>query len=285
MKPRASAPAAMPRRLKQRARRNWRSGGMTCASCAMRVEKALAKVPGVTRASANLATSKPPASISNDATSSPDALIAAAVKKAGYDATLIAPPETAAPAGRRPPTPPPRPPRAPRTANATSRAANWRPYSAWVQAVLTLPLVAPMVGEWFAHARDAVLPSLQFALASIVQFRVRRALLPRGLPRRAGRRGQHGPARRAGHVGGLRDQHLRTSRCIRATRCICTSEASAVVITLVRFGKWLEARAKRQTTDAIRALNALRPERARIRVDGGGEREVPLAQVRVGTLL
>ena len=43
-------------------------------------------------------------------------------------------------------------------------------------------------------------------------------------------------------------------------------EASAVVITLVRFGKWLEARAKRQTTDAIRALNALRPDRARIRV-------------------
>jgi Cu+-exporting ATPase len=61
-------------------------------------------------------------------------------------------------------------------------------------------------------------------------------------------------------------------------------EASAVVITLVRFGKWLEARAKRQTTDAIRALNALRPERARIRV-GGAEREVPLAQVQVGTVV
>lgn len=61
-------------------------------------------------------------------------------------------------------------------------------------------------------------------------------------------------------------------------------EASAVVITLVRFGKWLEARAKRQTTDAIRALNALRPDRARIRV-GGDERDVPLAQVRVGTVV
>src|SRR5258708_13251597 len=61
-------------------------------------------------------------------------------------------------------------------------------------------------------------------------------------------------------------------------------EAWAVVITLVRFGKWLEARAKRQTTDAIRALNALRPDRARIRV-GTDEREVPLAQVRVGTVV
>ena len=60
-------------------------------------------------------------------------------------------------------------------------------------------------------------------------------------------------------------------------------EASAVVITLVRFGKWLEARAKRQTTDAIRALNALRPERARIRdAATGTERDVALAEVRVG---
>jgi len=40
-------------------------------------------------------------------------------------------------------------------------------------------------------------------------------------------------------------------------------EASAVIITLVLLGKWLEARAKRQTTQAIRALNALRPEVAR----------------------
>ena len=42
-------------------------------------------------------------------------------------------------------------------------------------------------------------------------------------------------------------------------------EASAAVITLVLLGKWLEERAKRQTTDAIRALNALRPATARVR--------------------
>jgi Cu+-exporting ATPase len=61
-------------------------------------------------------------------------------------------------------------------------------------------------------------------------------------------------------------------------------EASAVVITLVRLGKWLEARAKRQTTASIRALAALRPERARI-VDAAGEREVALARVKVGDRL
>jgi Cu+-exporting ATPase len=58
-------------------------------------------------------------------------------------------------------------------------------------------------------------------------------------------------------------------------------EASAVVLTLVRLGKWLEARAKHQTTEALRALNALRPQTARVRT-AQGEREVPLAQVRVG---
>jgi Cu+-exporting ATPase len=45
-------------------------------------------------------------------------------------------------------------------------------------------------------------------------------------------------------------------------------EASAVVITLVLLGKWLEARAKRQTAAAIRALQVLRPESARVRRDG-----------------
>ncbi|MFP5340649.1 MAG: copper-translocating P-type ATPase, partial [Gammaproteobacteria bacterium] len=55
-------------------------------------------------------------------------------------------------------------------------------------------------------------------------------------------------------------------------------EASAVIMTLVLLGKWLEARAKRQTTEAIRALNALRPETARVRRNGQ-EWEVPVSHV------
>ena len=54
-------------------------------------------------------------------------------------------------------------------------------------------------------------------------------------------------------------------------------ESAAVVITLVLFGKWLETRAKRQTTDAIRALHALRPDTARVQRDGA-EVDVPLAR-------
>ena len=58
-------------------------------------------------------------------------------------------------------------------------------------------------------------------------------------------------------------------------------EASAAVITLVLLGKWLEGRAKRQTTEAIRALNALRPATARLQRDGV-EVEVPVEAVVVG---
>ncbi|MYN21243.1 heavy metal translocating P-type ATPase, partial [Rugamonas sp. FT107W] len=61
-------------------------------------------------------------------------------------------------------------------------------------------------------------------------------------------------------------------------------EASAVVITLILLGKWLEARAKRQTTSAIRALQVLRPESARVR-RGEQDVEVPIADVRPGELV
>ena len=246
-------------------------GGMTCASCAMRVEKALAKVPGVASASVNLATETATVNLSDAATEA-EALIAA-VKKAGYEASLIAPPDTtpaednagsALPADRK-------------------REQTRRELAAVLaSAVLTLPLAAPMIGEWFGvHVMLA--PWLQFGLASIVQFvfgarfyraayrAVRAGAGNMDLLVALGTSAAYGISvyELATHPGDMMHLYF---------------EASAVVITLVRFGKWLEARAKRQTTDAIRALNALRPDRARIRV-GADERDVPLAQVRVGTVV
>ncbi|MFM0171493.1 heavy metal translocating P-type ATPase [Paraburkholderia sediminicola] len=246
-------------------------GGMTCASCAMRVEKALAKVPGVVGASVNLATETATVNL-DGVTAAPDALIAA-VKKAGYEATLIVPPDTSAAtdhAGHAAP--------ADRKRDQTRRELA----AVLASAGLTLPLVAPMVGEWFGlHAMLS--PWLQLALASIVQFvfgarfyraayrAVRAGAGNMDLLVALGTSAAYGISvyELATHPGDMMHLYF---------------EASAVVITLVRFGKWLEARAKRQTTDAIRALNALRPDRARIRI-GGEERDVPLAQVRVGTVV
>ncbi|MEZ2305838.1 heavy metal translocating P-type ATPase [Paraburkholderia sp. RCC_158] len=259
-------------------------GGMTCASCAMRVEKALAKVPGVAGASVNLATETASVNLMSDAATgaavTADALIAA-VKKAGYEAALVAPPDTApesvdaGPSGASGAA-------APSAAERKRSEARRELAAVLVCALLTLPLIVPMIAAWFGT--EAMLPVwLQFGLASVVQFvfgaRFYRAAY------RAVRAG-------AGNMDLLVALGTSAAYGISVYQLArhpdnamhLYFEASAVVITLVRFGKWLEARAKRQTTDAIRALQALRPERARIRV-GAGEREVPLAQVTVGSVV
>jgi P-type Cu+ transporter len=61
-------------------------------------------------------------------------------------------------------------------------------------------------------------------------------------------------------------------------------EASSVVLTLVLLGKLLEGRAKRQMADAIRGLAALRPDTARILLDGA-ETELPIGRVRRGDVV
>jgi P-type Cu+ transporter len=94
----------------------------------------------------------------------------------------------------------------------------------------------------------------QFAARHAGAVLARRALLPRRLEGAARRHRQHGPAGGAGHQRRLWPEPglLWTRR--EATAPHLYFEASAVVITLVLLGKWLEARAKRQTTEAIRAL-------------------------------
>ncbi|MFM0341075.1 heavy metal translocating P-type ATPase [Paraburkholderia fungorum] len=266
----ASAAVAAPAQLSQLSQAaELAIGGMTCASCALRVEKALAKVPGVAGASVNLATETATVNLS-DAALDPNALIEA-VTKAGYDAALVTPQDALSP---------------PEIANAPAASKPDKTrrelFAVLAAAALTLPLLVPMVGEWFGlHAMLS--PWLQLGLASVVQFvfgarfyraayrAVRAGAGNMDLLVALGTSAAYGISvyEMATHPGDMAHLYF---------------EASAVVITLVRFGKWLEARAKRQTTDAIRALNALRPDRARIRV-GAEEREVPLAQVRVGTLV
>ncbi|MEX3527356.1 MAG: heavy metal translocating P-type ATPase [Burkholderia sp.] len=252
-------------------------GGMTCASCSGRVEKALAQGPGVSRVSVNLATER--ASVNAEAAVSAAQLIAA-VEKAGYRATPVAgSPDSSgtAPAAAASPT-------VPRPSAESRKAAEARRDLLLLigSAVLTLPLVAPMVAAPFGLSFMLPAP-LEFVLAAIVQF---------GFGARFYRAAWHALRARAGNMDLL--VALGTSAAFGLSIWQMLREpgqaghlyfeAAAVIITLVRFGKWLEARAKRQTTDAIRALNALRPDRARI-VEQGVEREVPLAQVRVGSIV
>ncbi|WP_217590285.1 heavy metal translocating P-type ATPase [Burkholderia sp. GbtcB21] len=248
-------------------------GGMTCASCAGRVEKALAAVPGVARASVNLATER--ASV-HGAGALDAATLIAAVTTAGYRASLAAAPSAdATPGADAQPASPAQDP----DARKRREAVRERNLVIW-SAVLSAPLVAPMLVAPFGI--DLMLPGwLQLVLASIVQF---------GFGARFYRAAWHAVKARAGNMDLL--VALGTSAAYGLSLWMLLRdpahpghlyfEASAVIVTLVRFGKWLESRAKRQTTEAIRALNALRPDRARV-VEHGVERDVPLAQVRVGT--
>ncbi len=229
-----------------------RIDGMTCASCSARVERALLKVPGVLRASVNLATEH--AEVIGDASA---AALQRAVHDAGYEAHDL-------PAAE-PEAPPP-------------LASAWPVIAA---ALLSAPLLLPMlVAPFVADAHGWMLSGwLQLALATPVQF---------VLGARFYRAGWH--ALRSGSANMDVLVALGTSAAwglslVQLLRDHGTAhlyfESAAVVITLVLLGKWLEARAKRQTTDAIRALNALRPATARVRRDGA-EHEVAIAALRVG---
>jgi Cu+-exporting ATPase len=231
---------------------------MSCASCVGRVEKALLKVPGVTAVSVNLATER--ATVERLA-SVPVSALVAAVGKAGY-AAHDAKQAVAAPA-------------------AAARWPDWWPVA--LGGVLTVPLVAPMLLQWLGIAW---MPGgwTQLALATPVQF---------GLGWRFYRAGWKAVRAGAGNMDLL--VALGTSAAYGLSVYLLWRhaghgmphlyfEASAAVITLVLLGKWLEGRAKRQTADAIRALNALRPATARVQ-RGDAEVEVPVEQVQPGDLV
>ncbi|PZP90848.1 MAG: copper-transporting ATPase [Variovorax paradoxus] len=233
-------------------------GGMTCASCVGRVEKALRKVPGVLEAQVNLATEQAQVKLADDRVDA--SVLVAAVEKAGYQAQPL---------------------RSGNSSGATSGRGDAAPlWPVLLAAALSLPLVLPMIGMLFG--RDWMLPGwLQLALATPVQFWLGARFYRAGWKAvRAGAGNMDLLVALGTSAGYGLSVYLLLAHAAHGTPHLYF-EASAVVITLVLLGKWLEARAKRQTTDAIRALNALRPEYARVRRDGQ-EHEVPVAEVHSG---
>lgn len=231
--------------------------GMTCASCVSRVEKALTRVPGVVSAAVNLATEAAQVSVLRGAATRSE--LEAAVRAAGYGVRAVTP----AGSTKVPP------------------AAPWWPVA--VAAVLSLPLVVPMVGAMIG--RHWMLDGwLQLALATPVQFwlgaRFYRAAW-KALKARTGNMDLL-VALGTSAAFGLSVYELLAHPANGMPKLYF--EASAVVITLVLLGKWLEARSKRMATDAIRALNALRPEVARVLKDGA-EREVAIDAVVAGDVV
>jgi len=231
--------------------------GMTCASCVSRVEKALKQVPGVVSAQVNLATESAQVKLAGRDTDI--GALVAAVEKAGYTA------RAAAAEGQTPSAVPPR--------------REWLPVA--LAALLSAPLVLQMFGALFGF--EWMLDGwLQFALATPVQFWLGGRFYRAGWKALKAGTGNMDLLVALGTTAGY---GLSVYQLLRhGGHGHLYFEASAVVITLVLLGKWLEVRAKRQTTEAIRALNALRPERARVR-RGGADVDMPVAQVKVGDIV
>ncbi len=231
--------------------------GMTCASCAGRVEKALARVPGVLEASVNLATEMADVRVVPGEVDA--ARLVAVVEKAGYGAIPVVADGA---------------PSAPATTPRLSAGA-----AVVAGALLSAPLLLPMLLAPFGV--HAMLDGRwQWLLATPVQFVLGARFYRAAWGALRARTGNMDLLIAIGTSAayGLSVYELLAGRGHPAHLYF---EASAVVITLVLLGKWLEARAKRQTTAAIRALQALRPERATVRRDGR-ELELPIVRVIVG---
>ena len=231
--------------------------GMTCASCAGRVERALGKVPGVQNVSVNLANERAHVDVLGQI--DPNVLIAA-VDKAGYTATLPHS-QTAT------------------DANQTRRLQRER---GWLllAILLALPLVVPMLAAPFGL--HWMLPAwVQFALATPVQFIVGARFYTAAWKAVRAGAGNMDVLVAIGTSAGYGLSLYTWLSAPARTAPHLYFEASAVVIALVLLGKYLESRAKRQTASAIRALEALRPERA-IRLRDGREEDVAISALRLG---
>ena len=238
-------------------------GGMTCASCVARVERAIAKVPGVESVSVNLATESARVtwtpSQAEQEIQTQQARLRRAVRDAGYE------------------------PLAAEHLEQISQGpwAGFMPVA--IGLLLSTPLVLPMLGD--VLGQHWMLPALwQFLLATPVQF---------VLGARFYKAGWHALLAGTGNMDLLVALGTSAGWALSVWLWLTAPagamvhlyfEGSAVVITLVLLGKWLEARAKRQTTDAIRALHALRPSRARV-ITRDGETEIPIEELLVGDRL
>ncbi len=241
--------------------------GMHCASCVTTIENALAAVPGVEEASVNLGTAR--AEVRGRDLESPRLI--AAVRESGYDAR----PAEGSSAD-------------PDASQAREAQAVWR--RTLVAAALTLPVVVISMAEIHFPGRNWLLlaltlpvylwagsPFLQGAIRTLshrtanmdtliaigttaaLALSIASTLFP----------GAMAPAAGSGHMG---------------ASGLVYYEAVGVILTLVLLGRYLETRARGKTSAAIRKLLDLAPKTARL-LENGTEREVPLAEVRVGARL
>ncbi len=263
--------------------------GMTCANCSATVERTLRKIPGVHEVSVNYATDRARVQFDEEAVDAET--LAAAIERVGYGVVREALPGAF---GLPQAADLPDAAALPDDPEARARAAEIRRQERAfaVGAAFTLPLFVfsmardfGLLGMW-AHAAWANL--MLWALATPVQFYT-------------------GWDYYRGAFNALRNRTANMDVLVALGSSVAYGwsipvtialaggstalgehvyfETAAVIITLIRLGKLLEARAKGSTGEAIRRLLDLRPKTARVIHDDGTESDMPLAAVRMGMLL
>jgi len=232
-------------------------GGMTCSSCAGRVEAALQAAPGVMEASVNLAIET--ANVRFDSTATSPATLVAVVEEAGYSAALKDSGDSE---------------------DANGVRLKRERIALIISAILTAPLVAQMISVTFGLGFH-LSPWVELVLATPVQFVI---------GARYYKSAWHALKAKAGNMDML--VAIGTSAAYfysvwlvislgDAAQGLLYFEASTVVITLILAGKFMETRAKRSASSALRQLMGLRPTSAVILTDEG-EVTKSIEQVQVG---
>ncbi len=246
--------------------------GMTCASCVAHVEKALLATPGVLSASVNLATEranvralKGPATIEN---------LRRAIVDAGYE------PAEVAGANER---------------DARAQESQSLSRRLIAAAVLTAPVFAlemgghliPAMHEWtMAHIGHETTQYIAFVLTSLVLAGPGRVFYIKGFAALA--RGT--PDMNSLVATGTSSAYLYSVVATFAPDLLPVGaanvyyESACVIVTLILFGRFLEARAKGRASDAIRTLAKLQPRLAHVERDGQSL-DIATEDVRVGDIV
>jgi Cu+-exporting ATPase len=206
--------------------------GIHCASCVNRIEKALQKDSGILSASVNLATEK--ASVSFEDSQLNVSQIIDLITKAGYKARLSSAPHKPV-------------------------SLKKEKILILISVLLTLPLTIPMMLEPFGF-HVMLSPWIQLALATPIQFFIGARFYKSAW---GAIKAKSGNMELLVAIGTSAAYGLSLYVMMKGQMHLYF-EGSAVVISLVLLGKYLESRAKQQTTSAIKALQALRPQTARV---------------------